>query len=47
VADIRERFGKECLLLDLPAHGSGRMWSKCWHDRATPISIRSPTPIAS
>jgi elongation factor G len=32
VNDIRERFGKECLLLDLPAHGSGDVVEVLEHD---------------
>jgi elongation factor G len=32
VNDIRERFGKECLLLDLPAHGSKDVVEVLEHD---------------
>jgi elongation factor G len=32
VADIRERFGKQCLLLDLPAHGSQDVVEVLEHD---------------
>lgn len=32
VGDIRERFGKECLLLDLPAHGSQDVVEVLEHD---------------
>jgi elongation factor G len=32
VADIRERFGKQCLLLDLPAHGSKDVVEVLEHD---------------
>jgi len=32
VADIRERFGKQCLLLDLPAHGSRDVVEVLEHD---------------
>jgi elongation factor G len=32
VADIRERFGKQCLLLDLPAHGAADVVEVLEHD---------------
>ncbi|EKE18133.1 MAG: hypothetical protein ACD_10C00115G0007, partial [uncultured bacterium] len=32
VADIRERFGKQCLLLDLPAHGAADVIEVFGHD---------------
>ena len=32
VADIRERFGKECMLLDLPAHGAADVVEVLEHD---------------
>ena len=32
VADIRERFGKQCLLLDLPAHGAAEVVEVLEHD---------------
>ena len=33
VADIRERFGKQCLLLDLPAHGRREVVEVLEHDK--------------
>jgi elongation factor G len=32
VADIRERFGKQCMLLDLPAHGAAEVVEVLEHD---------------
>ncbi|MBP8194281.1 MAG: GTP-binding protein, partial [Azonexus sp.] len=32
VADIRERFGKQCMLLDLPAHGAADVVEVLEHD---------------
>jgi len=32
VADIRERFGKQCMLLDLPAHGAADVVEVLGHD---------------
>lgn len=32
VADIRERFGKECMLLDLPAHGAAEVVEVLEHE---------------
>lgn len=32
VADVRERFGKQCLLLDLPAHGAADVVEVLEHD---------------
>jgi elongation factor G len=46
VGEIRERFGRECMLLDLPAHHGQDVVEVLGHDDGESVSNRSPRCIA-